>query len=149
MKETNAGLWITLFVTLVFVCGLSIGIAVSVLLGSRTDGGGVRGQLRPAGPLGASPAVVSERILNRLERETDLRPEQRDRLEALFAERENRFLEFNRDMRRRFESEQARLRADIASILTPEQMGIFDAARRPARGGMRPNGPGRPRSRER
>ena len=57
MKETNAGLWITLFVTLVFVCGLSIGIAVSVLLGSRTDGGGVRGQLRPAGPLGASPAV--------------------------------------------------------------------------------------------
>ena len=142
MRESNTGLWIALFVTLVFVCGLSIGIAMSVLLGSRTDSGGFRGQLRPGGPPGAPPTVVSERILNRLQRETDLRPEQRERLEALFAERENRFAEFNRKMRRRFESERAQLQEDIAAILTPEQMGIFDSARRR---GMRPSGP---RSRE-
>ena len=140
MNETNTRLWVALFVALVFVCGLSIGIAVSAWMGPGADSARFRGPLRPGGPRPSPPTFVSQRILDRLERESDLTGAQREGLEALFAERENRFSEFNREMRRRFELEQTRLREDIAAILTAEQMEVFDAARRPGRGRPRPGG---------
>lgn len=146
MNETNTRFWIALFVALVFVCGLSIGLAVASWIGPARDSGGPRGESRPSGPPARPPAFVSQRIIERLERDTEFTDSQRQRLEALFEERESRFREFNREMRRRFESEQASLREEIAAILTPEQMEIFDTTRRPGRG--RP-GPGGPRERER
>lgn len=140
MNETTTRLWVALFVALVLVCGLSIGVAVSTWMGPGADSRRVRGPLRPGEPRPGPPTFVSQRILDRLEREADLTGAQREGLEALFAERENRFSEFNREMRRRFELEQTRLREDIAAILTAEQMEVFDAARRPGRGRPRPAG---------
>ena len=84
------------------------------------------------------PGLVSERIIGRLAGEADFTEDQRERLEALFAEREGRFRQFNREMRERFEAEQASLRDGVATILTPTQMEIFDAARRPGRRRQRP-----------
>lgn len=144
MTETNTRFWIALFVALVFVCGLSIGLAVSTWIGPRGDSGGLRGQFRPDGVLPRPPAFVSQRILERLERETDFTDDQRERLELLFDERESRFREFNREMRMRFESEQASLHAEIAAILTPAQMEIFEATRRVGRGRRGPGGPRNP-----
>jgi len=143
MNPTNTRLWIGLFVALVFVCGLSIGVAVSVWMGPAADAGRVQGPLRPGGPRPGPATFVSQRILDRLEQESGLTSAQREGLEALFAERETRFSEVNREMRRRFELEQRRLREDIAAILTEEQMEVFDGARRPGRGRPRPGG-GRP-----
>jgi Spy/CpxP family protein refolding chaperone len=148
MNDTNTRFWIALFVTLVFVCGLSIGLALTAWVGSQPDSGPARDQFRLGG-LPRRPLVfVSERILNRLTRETDFTDEQREQLQALFAERASEFRELNLEMRERFESEQSRLREDVAAILTPEQMEIFESARRPGRarpgsGGIGPPG-GRP-----
>ena len=130
MTNTATRLWVAAFVVLVFVSGLSIGLAVSA---RRGPGGPGRIGLRP-GP----PGLVSERIIGRLAGEADFTEDQRERLEALFTEREGRFRQFNREMRERFEAEQASLRDGVATILTPTQMEIFDAARRPGRGRQRP-----------
>ena len=144
MSETKTRLWIALFVALVFVCGLSIGLAVSAWFGPRMNTVGFGGQFPPPdrgpGPAAGPGVFVTQRILDRLERETDLTDDQRARLESLFEKREARFREFNREMRSRFESEQASLREEIAAILTPAQMKVFDAARRPGRGRPGPRG---------
>ena len=137
MTNTATRLWVAAFVILVFVSGLSIGLAVSARMGGGTPAGGFRGSGRPGvrpGPAG----LVSERIIGRLEREPDFTEDQRERLETLFAEREGRFRQFNREMRERFEAEQASLRDGVAAILTPAQMEIFNTTRRPGRGRPRP-----------
>ena len=145
MTNTTTRLWVAAFVVLVFVSGLSIGLAVSARMGVGDPAIGFRGPGR-GGFRPGPPGLVSERIIGRLEREPDFTEDQRDRLEALFTEREGRFRRFNREMRDRFEAEQASLREGVAAILTPAQMEIFDATRRPGRG--RP-GPGPIRERER
>ena len=66
-------------------------------------------------------SLYSERIVERLGSDPNFTEEQRERLEALFAERENLFRQFNLEMRERFETEQSSLHADIAAILTPVQ----------------------------
>jgi hypothetical protein len=140
MKDITTKVWIASFVALVFVCGLSIGIAVSAWLGPRAGMVGFRGPFPPGGARMTRPAFISERIVERLGNDPNFTEEQRERLEALFAERENLFRQFNLEMRERFETEQSSLHADIAAILTPAQMEIFDAARRSGRrrrGGMR------------
>ncbi len=130
MNETTSRIWIAVFVALVFVCGLSLGFAVSVWLTATQDVRGFRGPPPPlGGPRGPRP-FVSERIMSQLESDPDFTDEQRERLEALFDERQQRFRAFNREMRDRFESARASLREDVAQILTPAQMEIFDDAAR-------------------
>ena len=130
MTNTATRLWVAAFVVLVFVTGLSIGLAVSARLGAGDPGNRFRGPGR-TGFRPGPPGFVSERIIGRLAGEADFTEDQRERLEALFAEREGRFRQFNREMRERFEAEQASLHDGVATILTPTQMEIFDAARRP------------------
>lgn len=137
MTNTVTRLWVAAFVVLVFVSGLSIGLAVSALMGPGDPANRFRGPGR-SGFRPGPPGLVSERIIGRLEGAPDFTEEQRERLESLFTEREGRFRQFNREMRERFEAEQASLREGVAAILTPSQMEIFDAARRPGRGRLRP-----------
>lgn len=134
MNDSRTRLWVGLFVTLVFVCGLSMGVALAPLLGPPSVGrDGFQRSMRPGGPRGGG-AFVSERILRRLEEDPTFTDEQRDRLTTLFTDREERFVRFNREMRQRFESERSRLRDDVATILTPEQMQQFESVRDRARG---------------
>lgn len=151
MKDSTTRLWIALFVALVFVCGVSLGIATSAWLGPRRGGDGVRGPFGhgpdgrwgpPEGRPGGPPAFVSERIISRLEADPEFTSEQRERLEALFEEREQRFRAVSREMRTRFEEARISLREDIAEILTPTQMELFDDVSR--RGRLR-RGPDRAR----
>ena len=133
MSDPRTRLWVAFFVVLVFVCGLSVGVALGPRLSPRLGLGPNRdrvgGPPRPGGP-GGPGAFVSERILNRLSEDPTFTDEQREQLTALFADREDRFRQFNRDMRRRFEAERTELRDDISAILTAEQMDIFDNTRR-------------------
>ncbi len=147
MSETTTRLWIALFVLAVFVCGLSVGIGVSAWFGPRAELRGARGPFPPGGGRMGQQEFVTEQIVERLERDPDFSDDQRQRLEALFAERQDRFRQFNQDMRARFEREQASLREEIAAILTPSQMDTFDAARRPGGPGRRWRGPGGMRER--
>ena len=135
MNEKSSRLWIGLFVALVFVCGLSLGFAASMWLASPSEVGAFRGPRGPGGPGGprGPRQFITERIINALENDPDFTDEQRTQLEALFEERQERLRTFNREMRERFESARASLREDIAAILTPAQMEIFDAARRRGR----------------
>ena len=86
--------------------------------------------------------MTTERILSRLETDPDFSNEQRIRLEAIFEEREAKFREFNREMRKRFEVEQVSLHEEISAVLTPAQMEIFEESRRLGRRWRRPIPPG-------
>ena len=142
MSETTTRLWIALFVLVVFVCGLSVGIGVSSWFGPRAELRGARGPFPPGGGRMGPQDFVSEQIVRRLANDPDFSDDQRQRLEALFSERQDRFREFNQEMRARFETEQASLHDEIAAILTPSQMEIFETARRSRGPGRRGRGPG-------
>jgi len=137
MTNTATRFWVAAFVVLVFVSGVSIGLGLDPWMGARAPADGSRGPARSGFRTG-SMGPVSARIIGRLQGEPDFTTEQRERLEELFAERQGRFLQFNRDMRERFEAEQASLRNDVAAILTPAQMESFETARREGRGRPRP-----------
>ena len=142
MNDKSTRVWVALFVAVVFVCGLSMGLAAGLWLGPRA----LRWPLPAApwgerGPAPAPRAFAPQRLLDRLAREdAQFSPEQRARLEALFDARRREFERVAREMRQRFTAEQERLRAGVAQILTPEQMEHFDRMRRRPRGGR---GPGR------
>lgn len=147
MNDTSTRMWVALFVALVFVCGLSMGLAAGLWLGPRAGGGPFRGA--PWGERGPTPgprALAPDRLLNRLEREdAQFSAAQRAQLEALFEARRRAFERVAREMRQRFTAEQERLRAGVAEILTPEQMELFDRLRRRQRSGAGPGREGGPR----
>ena len=142
MSDRSTRVWVALFMAHVFVCGLSMGLAGGLWLGSRAAWRPVPGapwaeRAPTPGPRAFSP----ERLLNRLAQEdAGFSPEQRAQLEALFDARQRQFERVAREMRQRFTAEQQRLRAGVSEILTPEQMELFDRMRRRPRGGR---GPGR------
>ena len=147
MNDTSTRMWVALFVALVFVCGLSMGLAAGLWLGPPVGGGPFRGA--PWGERGPTPGprtFAPDRLLNRLEQEdAQFSAAQRAQLEALFEARRRAFERVAREMRQRFTAEQERLRAGVAEILTPEQMERFDRMRRRPRGGAAPGREGRPR----
>lgn len=144
MNVTRMRIWMAVFFTLVFLCGLAIGVAGGLWVGTRAN----VWALGPPPPperraAGGRQEFATNRILNRLEREApDFSEDQRARLEALFEARREAFARVAREMRERYTTEQGRLRDQVEEILTPEQMEIFDAARR-----RFPRGPGRGRDR--
>ncbi len=122
MSDTNMRLWAGLFVFVVFVAGLAAGVAVSPWLSP--------GPTRGIGPRGMggrpTPDRMTERLLERTSDSLDLTEDQEQRLRAVFAGRQQRLREINEQVRERFETQQAQMNAEIASILTPEQMEIFE-----------------------
>ena len=144
MNATRMRIWMAVFFTLVFLCGLAIGVAGGLWVGTRAN----VWALGPPSPperhaAGGRQGFATDRILNRLEREApDFTDDQRARLQAVFEARRQAFVRVAREMRERYTTEQGRLRDQVAEILTPEQMEIFDEARR-----RFPRGPGRGRDR--
>ena len=121
MSDMSTRLWAGLFVLVVFVAGLAAGVVVRPWLGpGPMRGFGPRGMVgRPA------PDRMTERLLERISAEIDLTPEQDRGLRAVFDGRQQRLREINKEVRDRFETQQAQMNAEIAAILTPEQMEIF------------------------
>ena len=145
MNVTRMRVWMAVFFALVFLCGLAVGVAGGLWVGTRAN---VWALSAPPPPERRAPGgragFATDRILDRLEREApDFTDDQRARLEAVFETRRQAFTRVAREMRERYTTEQGRLRDQVAEILTPEQMEVFDDARRRFRRGPGP-GRGRP-----
>ena len=144
MNVSGMRVWMAVFFTLVFLCGVAIGVAGGLWVGTRAN---VWALGAPPPPERRAPGgrtgFATDRILNRLEREApDFSDAQRAQLEAVFEARQQAFARVAREMRERYTTEQERLREQVEDILTPAQMKVFDDARRRFR-----RGPGRGRDR--
>lgn len=150
-------LWVALFVLVVFVAGLGAGVLVSRWSpfgwfdGPRS---GPPAFAARGGPVPQGRTRLMERISERL----DLTDQQAERLEQVFDARRERFRADREAMRLRIEEEEETFRAEIADVLTPEQLETFNAEivrldgerRRPRsgdRGGNGGRGPARAPSR--
>ncbi len=154
MNRTRLRLWAGLFVLVVFSGGLAAGFAVRPWLDPEPPRG-FRGRGGPP----PSSARRTERLLDRLDANLELSDDQRGRLREVFEAGRLRFRELDASVREQFEAERTQMNAEIATILTAEQMEIFESRivrmRRDRRdrfgprgpdGGRRPRGdrPGRP-----
>ena len=122
MSNPSMRLWAGLFVLVVFVAGLAAGVLVRPWLSpSPPRSFSARGMVgRPA------PDRMTERLLDRTSARLDLTEDQEQRLRAAFDGRLQRLREINEQVRERFETQQTQMNAEIAAILTPEQMEIFE-----------------------
>ena len=139
MTRTSMRLWVGFFVLVVFSGGLAGGFAVRPWFDPEPPRG-FRGRGGPP-----PSARMTERLLDRLDANLELSDDQRQRLRDVFAAGQQRFRELNAGVREQFEAERARMNADIAAILTAEQMEIFESRivrmRRDRRDRFGPRGP--------
>ena len=144
MNRTSMRLWAGLFVLVVFSAGLAAGFALRPWVDPEPPRG-FRGRGGPPSP----PARMTDRLLDRLDADVDLSDDQRRRLREVFEARRLRFRELNAGVREQFEAERAQLNAEIAAILTAEQLEVFESRivrmRRDRRDRFGPRGPDRGR----
>lgn len=106
----------TLFVALAFILGVAVG------------GLGLGIYVRAGGRLPfAAPERFQASILRRLDRELDLRPDQRERVEAALRETGQEFARLREEMRPRFQEIRSRSRDRIRMVLDTEQQAKFEA----------------------
>ena len=139
MNRTSMRLWAGLFVLVVFSGGLAAGFAVRPWLDPEPPRG-FRGRGGPP-----PSARMTERLLDRFDADLELSDDQRRRVREVFEAGRIRFRELNAGVREQFEAERTRMNAEIATILTAEQMEIFESRivrmRRDRRDRFRPRGP--------
>lgn len=140
MNRTRLRVWAGLFVLVVFSGGLAAGFAVRPWLDPEPPRG-FRGRGGPP----PSSVRRTERLLDRLDANLELSDDQRGRLREVFEAGRLRFRELDASVREQFEAERARMNAEIATILTAEQMEIFESRivrmRRDRRDRFGPRGP--------
>ena len=140
MNRTSMRLWAGLFVLVVFSGGLAAGFAVRPWLDPEPP----RGFRDRGGPPRPS-ARMTERLLDRLGADLELTDDQRGRLRDVFEAGRVRFRELNAGVREQFEAERTRMNAEIAAILTAEQLEVFESRivrmRRDRRDRFGPRGP--------
>ncbi len=139
MNRTSMRLWAGLFVLVVFSGGLAAGFAVRPWLDPETSRG-FRGRGGPP-----PSARMTERLLDRFDADLELSDDQRRRIREVFEAGRIRFRELNAGVREQFEAERTRMNAEIATILTAEQMEVFESRivrmRRDRRDRFGPRGP--------
>ena len=70
MNVTGMRVWMAVFFTLVFLCGLAIGVAGGLWVGTRVNVSTLGAPPPPERRVaGGRPGFATDRILNRLERE--------------------------------------------------------------------------------
>ena len=140
MNRTSMRLWAGLFVLVVFSGGLAAGFAVRPWLDPEPPR-----ELRGRGGPPPGSARRTERLLDRLDADLELSDDQRGRLREVFEAGRIRFRELNAGVREQFEAERTRMNAEIATILTAEQMEVFESRivrmRRDRRDRFGPRGP--------
>jgi hypothetical protein len=152
MTSMSMRLWVGLFALVVFIGGVAGGVALRPWI--LSSGESSAAEFGPRGPRGGRPGgPPTGRLLERIAGEIDLTEDQNARLRAVFETRGQRMREINEQVRGLFETEQDQMNEEIAAILTPVQMEIFNnrivrmrgARGRRGRGGARgPAGPGGP-----
>ena len=126
MSDSRTRVWFALFVLAVFCVGLASGVLIGRRMvpppprsGMFFPGEGGPGPGRGRGP-GPGP------LIDRLDRELQLTPEQRTQVQAIFDERRGRLEAVQRDVVARAEAERRALQQEIRKVLTPEQQTRFD-----------------------
>jgi Spy/CpxP family protein refolding chaperone len=147
MSDSRTRLWFALFVLAVFVAGLASGVLLGRRMGVPVPGaGGPRPGVGPGPAMGRGVpgGPPPGRLIERLQRDLDLTPEQRSRIETIFEARRPRLEAVQRDVQARADQEQRELQAEIRGVLTPGQQQRFDEWLAQPRGrGPRGRPPGR------
>lgn len=110
-----------------------------------------RDPIRPAGVPGAVPQFLRREFLENLDREVSLTTEQRERIEQIIREGQERNREYWERVSPELRKEIANTRKQIQAVLRPEQRARFDELmkQRPQRRAVEPNAPDRSRARDR
>lgn len=124
-------LWFVLFSAVVFTSGIATGLLLSRPIEPPAFARPGGGPPPFFGPLRRDPAPTA--IVDRMVEDLQLSGEQRQLLLRLFEERRSRLVEFQQDVRARFDQEHESLRASIQRILTPAQFERFESERRKRR----------------
>lgn len=106
--------WAAAVIAAAFVAGAAVGVAASITLQHRD-----RDRERERGPRLS--------YIDRLDRELQLTPEQRDSVVAILRRHDATTKEIWQESRRRFEEVRARLRADIMQVLNQAQRERYQA----------------------
>ena len=106
-------------IVLVFLAGVAVGFFLQHELPRHRRPGFAIG-----GPPGRSPEVKGW-MLQRLDRELDLTPEQHARIDTVLTRRESDLHALMAEARPRFEAIAARTRTEIQAVLTPAQQQKF------------------------
>jgi Spy/CpxP family protein refolding chaperone len=138
MAADRSRIWFALFVLVIFVAGLASGILIGRQLTIRERAPLRAGAALPGPPAGRFGGPPRQQMLERLDRQLDLTPEQRQQIDAIFRARRDSLDRLQRDVRDRYQSEQEALRDEIRAVLSPEQREKFDRLVANA-----PRGPGR------
>lgn len=137
-KQAMLRVWFGLFVAVVFAAGAGTGLVLAPRL-LPPAGGGVGAPPVVRGGFPRQPGMVGPmRLAPQLAEALGLDADQQQKLEEVFARRRGRLESIQRGVRRQFEDEQRALREEIRTILSDEQMALFeDWLRRSARRGLR------------
>ena len=122
MPDNRTRLWFSLFVLVVFCVGMAGGIVVGRRMAPPPPRGGMFLPGEPGQGRGRGPGP----LIDRLDREVQLTPEQRTRVQAIFDARRGRLEEVQREVIARAEQERRALQDEIRKVLTPEQQARFD-----------------------
>jgi Spy/CpxP family protein refolding chaperone len=106
---------------LVLVAGIAIGFFLHQAVPWRTGHHG----LAIGGPPHGPPPGLKNRMLERLDRELKLTPEQHARIDTVLTRREADLRALMSETRPRFDSIASRTRSEIQAVLTPEQREEF------------------------
>jgi Spy/CpxP family protein refolding chaperone len=107
-------------IVLVFLAGVAVGFFVHHALPRRGWAGFAVG-----GPPSGQRPEVKGWMLQRLDRELDLTPEQHARIDTVLTRRESDLRALMTEARPRFEAIAARTRTEIQAVLTPAQQQKF------------------------
>lgn len=107
-------------IVLVFLAGVAVGF----FLHHRLPGRGWPG-FAVGGPPPGPPPHVKGRMLQRLDRQLDLTPEQHARIDTVLTRREADLRALMTEARPRFEAIATRTRTEIQAVLTPAQQEKF------------------------
>jgi hypothetical protein len=124
MSDNRMRIWFATFVLVVFCIGLGAGVMIGTQI---RPGPPFRREGPFPGPGGRGPGgPPPEVLLERLDSELQLTPDQHGRVKTVLDARRERLDRLQREIRGRFENEQRELRDEIRAVLTPEQQPKFD-----------------------
>jgi Spy/CpxP family protein refolding chaperone len=126
-------------IVLVFLAGVAVGFFLHHTLPRRAWPG-----LAMGGPPHGRPPEVKGWMLERLDRELKLTPEQHARIDSVLTRRESDLRALMMEARPRFEAIATKTRTEIQAVLTPDQQEKFAEITKRMdahRGARRPHGP--------
>jgi Spy/CpxP family protein refolding chaperone len=130
----NTKIWFATFVLVVFCAGLGAGILVGrwtvpdfrggpgFMPGPGQGPGPGPGRGRMGGPEGPPPGM----LLDRLEHELQLTPDQKDQVRVILDDNRKRMDAIHDDVQGRIDQEQRDMQAQIRKVLTTDQQPRFD-----------------------